>query len=236
MKGMVAHLIFYVSDRGSFPFVNHYRKMDAGCEITEHISDGMRNCQIMKYTEYDGSVIDAKTVGIVFPAHMWGSSFAVCEFLRRLRVDRETYVYAVAVGETLSRCADDQGMRAMNSLRDISRIFILRGFGTELDIYVRFVDRDRVGLSTEERMKRRFPASENLQIILNGMRYHSMEFVRKEQALYKEELRKKEQYKNEFYKNETKQSYYYDTEKRLVLHNVFLDERIMQGVRLCRGI
>lgn len=228
---MVAHLIFYVSDRGDLPIVGHYRKMDAGCEITEHISDGMRNCSIMKYTEYDGGVIDAQTVGIVFPAHMWGSSFAVSEFLRRLRVKKDTYVYAVAVGETLSRCSDDQEMRAMNSLRDISRIFIRRGFGTESDIYVRFVDRDRMGLSTEERMRGGLTASENLQVILNGMRYHSIDIVRREQAQYKEEQRKKA-----LYKNDTKPAYYYNTERRLMLHNVFLDEGIMQGVRLCRGI
>lgn len=228
---MVAHLIFYVSDRGNLPKVGHFRKMDAGCDITEHISDGMRNCSIMKYTEYDGSVLDAQTVGVVFPAHMWGSSFAVCEFLRRLRVKKDTYVYAVAVGETLSRCSDDHEMRAMNSLRDISRIFIQRGFGTESDIYVRFVDRDRMGLSTEERMRGGLIASENVRVILNGMRYHSLDLVRREQAQYKEELRQKN-----LYNNDTSVAYRYNTEKRLLLHNVFLDDGMMQGVRLCRGI
>ena len=119
----------------------------------------------------------------------------------------------------------------MNSLRDISRIFIQRGFGTESDIYVRFVDRDRMGLSTEERMRGGLIASENVRVILNGMRYHSLDLVRREQAQYKEELRQKN-----LYNNDTSVAYRYNTEKRLLLHNVFLDDGMMQGVRLCRGI
>lgn len=228
---MVGHLIFYVSDRDNLPIVGHFRKMDAGCEITEHISLGMRDCGVMKYTEYDGSVLDVQTVGIVFPAHMWGSSFAVSEFLRRLRVKKDTYVYAVAVGETLSRQSAEQELRTMNSIRDISRIFIQRGFGTESDIYVRFVDHKRHGLSTEERMRGDYSSAENLQIILNGMCYHNLEYVRKEQASYKEEQRRKA-----LYAEEVEPSYHFVSERRFMLNNVFLDDRMMQGVRLCRGI
>lgn len=237
---MVGHRIFYVSDRQTLPIMGHFWKMDAGCEITEHISQGIRGCEVLKYTEYDGSVQDAESVGVVFPVHMWGSSFAVCEFLKRLRVHRNTYVYAVAVGETLSKHAEDD----MNSLRDFGRIFIQKGFGTEADIYVRFVDRKRMGLSTEECMHRDFSVSTNVRFILNGMRYHSMESIRKEQA---EAHGMQRTHNDMMYATkadderildlyDNRENYRRVSDRKLVLNNIFLDERILQGVRLCRGI
>ncbi len=55
--------VFYVCD--SMPQSGHFRKMDAEYEIATHIKNGLKNCIVKKYTEYEGNIIDAQSVGVV---------------------------------------------------------------------------------------------------------------------------------------------------------------------------
>lgn len=218
------HFIYYVSDMEALPLTGHFRKMDAGREIARHICKSLRHGKLMKYTEYDGTVISAQSVGIVFPTHMWGSSLAVYSFLRHLRVDRNTYIYAVAVGETLSGAVEETIPRRINSLEEFRRIFIRRGLGTEADIFVRCIDRSREDDMLQDAETGEQNDREYLQTVMDRLLFHSMDrltahadaarcVVNDEKAV-----------------SESVQSGKYQKK----LGNVFLDESMLSGVRLCR--
>jgi len=139
------NIIFYVSDMEELPATGHFRKMDAGREIAMHISRGLNNTKLRKYTQYDGGILEANSVGIVFPTHMWGISLAVYSFVKHLRVSTGTYVYAVVVGESMSASVDATLTRRLGSMERFNRIFMEQGFGNEENIYVQnFVYRNTV--------------------------------------------------------------------------------------------
>lgn len=223
--------IYYVSDMEELPSVGHFRKMDAGREIAWHISNGLENSIMKKYTEYEGEVLDGDSVGIVFPTHMWGVSLAVYTFLKHLKISKNTYVYAVVVGESLSACVDATLAKRMNSIERFKRIFMERGFGGEDDIYVRCIDFARDYDTTEECIRSEKKSTLRLGHILEGLLYHSIEELREYSLLpAKKEVETELVVDVSAIKRAS-----YDYEKRkLSLTNIYLDDDVMQGVRLCR--
>lgn len=218
------HFVYYVSDMETPPLTGHFRKMDAGREIARHICKSLRHGKLMKYTEYDGAVISAQSVGIVFPTHMWGSSLAVYSFLRHLRVGRNTYIYAVAVGEALSGAVEETIPRRINSLEEFRRIFIRRGFGTESDIFVRCIDRNRENDMPQDAAAGEQTDREHLQTVMDGLLFHSMERLTDHAGVASRVVH------DEKAVSESGQSG--NCQKKL--GNVFLDENMLSGVRLCR--
>lgn len=218
------HFIYYVSDMETLPLTGHFRKMDAGREIARHICKSLRHGKLMKYTEYDGTAISAQSVGIVFPTHMWGSSLAVYSFLRHLRVDRNTYIYAVAVGETLSGAVEETIPRRINSLEEFRRIFIRRGFGTEADIFVRCIDRSREDDMPQNAETGEQNDREHLQTVMDRLLFHSMDRLTSHADAARRVVH------DEKAVSESVQSGNYQKK----LGNVFLDESMLSGVRLCR--
>ncbi len=223
-----AHFIYYVSDMETLPLTSHFRKMDAGREIARHICKSLRHGKLMKYTEYDGTVISAQSVGIVFPTHMWGSSLAVYSFLRHLRVDRNTYIYAVAVGEALSGAVEETIPRRINSLEEFRRIFIRRGLGTESDIFVRCIDRNRENDILQNVEAGEQTDREYLQTVMDGLSFYSMDRLTERAGV----VSYKAYGENAVSESKPEQSGNYQKK----LGNVFLDESMLSGVRLCRGM
>lgn len=220
------HYIYYVSDMESLPLTGHFRKMDAGREIARYIYKSLKHSKMMKYTEYDGEVITAQSVGIVFPTHMWGSSLAVYSFLRHLRVDRNTYIYAVAVGETLSGAVEETVSRRINSLEEFRRIFIRRGLGTESDIFVRCIDKSRENDTTAENAMEAQDERTHMQSIMEGLLFHSMDRLTDNVGIVKN--------RNLPVAHDDGVGEQYTENYSNKLGNVFLDEDLLSGVRLCR--
>lgn len=223
--------IYYVSDMEELPSVGHFRKMDAGREIAWHISEGLENSITRKYTEYEGELLDGDSVGIVFPTHMWGVSLAVYTFLKHLKISKSTYVYAVVVGESLSACVDATLNRRMNSIDRFRKIFMERSFGGENDIFVRCIDFDRDYDTTEEWIRSEKKSTLRLGYILEGLLYHSIaELKAYSVSAVKQEVETELVVDISAIKRAS-----YDYEKRkLSLSNIYLDDDVMQGVKLCR--
>ncbi len=222
-SSMDKHYVYYVSDMENSPWMGRLRKMDAGREIARYICKSLKHAKLMKYIEYDGGIVDADTIGIVFPTHMWGSSLAVYSFLRHLRTTTGAYVYAVAVGETLSGDVTDTVSKRINSLEEFRRIFVRRGLGTESDIYVRCIDKVDEKAYVEDK------AVDDNKALINGIMeklfYNDMNKVMESdlpKPVHKVEL--------------------YDSGNTVAeagksrLGNVFLDDDMLSGVRLCRAI
>lgn len=222
-SSMDKHYVYYVSDMENSPWMGRLRKMDAGREIARYICKSLKHAKLMKYIEYDGGIVDADTIGIVFPTHMWGSSLAVYSFLRHLRTITGAYVYAVAVGETLSGDVTDTVSKRINSLEEFRRIFVRRGLGTESDIYVRCIDKVDEKAYVEDK------AVDDNKALINGIMeklfYNDMNKVMESdlpKPVHKVEL--------------------YDSGNTVAeagksrLGNVFLDDDMLSGVRLCRAI
>lgn len=221
------HLVYYVSDMLLPPSSGHSRKMDAGREIAEYICREMHNAGPVKYTEYNGEKIFARSVGIVFPAYIWGCSLAVYSFLQQLRgrIGKDTYVYAVAVGENLSGSVLETVDRRMYSLGEFRRIFVKCQLGTEADIYVRCIDMaDDAGRGaragrTEEK------GVEKLKCILSALLFRDI------RALSADSRPLEIQYTEEVPDADDAPALVSGKRK---LENVFLDESMLSGVRMCR--
>lgn len=253
------HFIFYVSDMEVLPASGHFRKMDAGREIVNQICMGMTECMVRKYTEYSGEIIDADSIGIVFPAHKWGISLAVYSFLQHLRFHNHTYVYAVAVGESISGGVDATVYSRLRMLEQFRRIFGRRCVGSESDIFIRCIDRRRNLGSTEEIIRRGQNYKTKISCILEGMLFHSVErliadqnsdealntyssgtdntnYKKAHHGLYTEqaiaaEYQKEDTEQFENVKMFTQRSKH---NKKRTLSNIYLDEDIFAGVKLCR--
>ncbi len=78
-------------------------------QIANDLSAKLDECTIHKIAEYSGEKIDGRTLGIVFPVYNWGLTLIICDFLRKLCVSDDTYIYAIAnygglPGKALDQC------------------------------------------------------------------------------------------------------------------------------------
>ncbi|MBW6411604.1 EFR1 family ferrodoxin [Clostridium weizhouense] len=88
-------------------------------QIANDLSAKISECKIHKISEYTGEKIDGSTLGIVFPVYNWGLPLIICDFLKKLYVSNETYIYAIAnygglPGKALDQCQDilkDNGLK-----------------------------------------------------------------------------------------------------------------------------
>ena len=247
------HFIFYVSDMEELPASGHFRKMDAGREIVNQICRNMPECIVRKYTEYDGEMLNADSIGIVFPAHKWGISLAVYSFLQHLKFSKEAYVYAVVVGESISGGVDATVYSRLKILEQFRRILDRRCTGSESDIFIRCIDRRRAAGSTEEILRNGKDFKTNIGYIMEGLLFHSVESLiagsknsdtwciegyfdeyvdMPEMVEFGEE--QGEAYDNvELFPGE-KISERNTSENKRRLSNIYLDDDIFTGVRLCR--
>lgn len=80
-------------------------------QISEDLSCKLGRSSISKIVEYNGEYIDCDTLGIVFPVYNWGLPLIVCDFLKKIKTDKKTYIYAVAnfgglPGKALDQCEE----------------------------------------------------------------------------------------------------------------------------------
>lgn len=224
------HYVYYVSETMNASWRGHLHKMDAGKDIARYICKCLGHSRLMKYTEYDGSVIDADSVGIVFPTYVWGSSLAVYSFLRHLNIACGVYVYAVAVGETLSGDTQVTASRRISSLEEFRRIFMRRGFGTKADIYVRCIDRQETYMAHTDIIKNS-SIRERVGGIMAKLLYSSMSDIT---AGMSGKLVSAGAAANGKEPADSIRSDASGELSAITLSNVFLDEGMLSGVRLCR--
>lgn len=80
-------------------------------QISNDLSAEIGECTIHKIAEYSGEKIAVNTLGIIFPVYNWGLPLIISDFLRKLDISDDTYIYAVAnfgglPGKALDQCKD----------------------------------------------------------------------------------------------------------------------------------
>ncbi len=225
--------IFYVSELEDTPLKGHFNKMDAGIEIVDHIKRSVPSCKVMKYTEYSGELINGDSVGIVFPAHRWGISLAVLTFLSHLRIKSGTYVYAVAIGETLSGDVDYTIYDRVKLLEQFERVFSKKSLGCKSDIFVRCIDRKRMHGSTEENLRGETDKIKSIKHVLSGLLFHTLDSISTMERL-DEDDRYYEETKSKKSNIIPIEAYSSSRSKKISLSNIYLDEDVFRGVKICQ--
>ena len=183
------NIIFYVTDSDDMKAGKRIKKMDAASSIVGQLTANVKRSRLLRYTEYDGELIDAQSIGIVFPAHTWGISIAVLTFLQHLKFRKGTYLYAVCVGENLTADSAVSLKSTLKSLEQFSELFGRRSEGHASDIFVRCTDLRRSMLSTEEKLNARgIRGMEDknrweISCVLEGMLFHSTSTLTEENAI-----------------------------------------------------
>lgn len=221
------------------PARGHFFKMDKEREIAEHVAKGLGDCEIIKSSEYDGSEIAAESIGIVFPAHSWGISLAVYSFVSSLKVKPGTYVYAVATGEKMF--ADSTGgFEDISSMDRFERLFVKNNLGTRADIYVRCGNIKRIPGGTEERIRYSLDICKRIKHIMKGLLCYSLH-IEDRKVLSSKHVMNAAFDSDGLYESHSVVSSYSLEEIRntsrnssISLGNVFLDEDMLAGVRLCQ--
>ena len=80
-------------------------------QIAENLSNELGDCTTHKIAEYSGENINSDTLGIVFPVYNLGLPLIICDFLNKLNVSNDTFIYAIAnyggaPGRALDQCED----------------------------------------------------------------------------------------------------------------------------------
>lgn len=231
--GKNKNYIYYVSELEDTPLKGHFRKMDGGIEIVNHIKKSIPGSKVMKYTEYSGEVIDADSVGIVFPAHTWGISLAVLTFLKHLRFRRGTYIYAVAVGESISGDVDYTIYDRVKLLEQFEKVFSKKSVGCKSDIFVRCIDRKRLHGSTEENLRGETDRINTVKHVLSGLLFHTLDSISTMEKLDEDDgyYHIREEKKSNIVPIET---YSQTRTKKISLSNIYLDEDVFRGVKICQ--
>lgn len=221
--------VFYVCD--SIPQSGHFRKMDAEYEIAGHIKNGLKDCIIKKYTEYDGTVIDAESVGVVFPTHTWGVSLAVYSFLQNLRVTEKTHLYAVILGESISFEAETNTTILMKKIIDKVNSLRMKYNLVKLDdIYIRSDGYTRDIKCVETLVRGKNNIKTFIKHIMESLLLFNIDTLKELAAKTKERLGAK--YREQIRERELDKKYVRETS--IKLSNVFLDDSMFEGVRLCQ--
>lgn len=222
--------VFYVSDMDAYNDTSYSYKMESERDIAFQISRGLGKCIVQKYTEYNGELIDADSVGIVFPSRRWGMSIAVYTFLQNIKVTKNTYIYAVAAGENVSGKVDLCSMMGIKTLDQIKRALSRRFICTGKDIYVRCTDRERSIEDTEYNMFGVSSCDNNIKCILNGLLFKNLEQL--ENSVPMEDVVpysvKKVVLMNDRRVEPKRKTY--------KLTNIFLDDDVFAEDKLCRVI
>lgn len=213
------------------PSSGRIRKMEGSRDIATHLSNGISKCLVKKYTEYDGTMINAESVGIVFPVHSWGISLAVIAFIRNLRISEKTYVYAVPVGDCMSADVDATASKRKKYLDPVEKQLQKKAHGTNYDMFLRCVDAERAVEDTEIRNRGVKDIVSGIRNILNGLLFVDMdswELVYNAKQLIKKQKNIMDTVIIDYAEEVT--------ERKSLLSNVYLDDYWTQGVRICQGM
>lgn len=227
---VAVNYIFYVSDYFDVSS-RHAWKMDGKQAMLDQLQKNLPNCKVRKYTEYHGEKIEANSVGIVFPSHMWGISLAIYSFLQNIKVSEDTYVYAVAIGEVLSGEVDGTANLRVNTLGQFQEIFEKRKLGTQADIFIRCIDYKRTFATTEEKLLDSESLQERIGDVLEGLLFYSISDVMQNKLqcvsenepfiqILADDLEKPEQKVVPMPK----------------IRNLYLDDELLSEVRICQAI
>ena len=154
-------------------------------------------------------------------------------FLSHLRIKSGTYVYAVAIGETLSGDVDYTIYDRVKLLEQFERVFSKKSIGCKSDIFVRCIDRKRVHGSTEENLRGETDKIKSIKHVLSGLLFHTLDSISAMEKL-DEDDRYYEETKSKKSNIIPIEAYSSSRSKKISLSNIYLDEDVFRGVKLCQ--
>jgi hypothetical protein len=166
--------IFYVSDKAGTDNISYSYKMGTERDIAAQMAAGLGKCKVRRYTDYHGEYLNCDSVGIVFSSKRWGISLAVNSFLRSIRSSASTYVYAVAVNESITGSVDEGSVTCIRALEQLKNDFKGKLLNVETDIYIRSTDRVRKVLDVEYNMLNADSSAMYVKCMMNALLYHNL--------------------------------------------------------------
>lgn len=152
-------------------------------------------------------------------------------FLQNLRVSSKTYVYISVVGETLSECSDKNIDTRLLNLNTLRKQFMKNKLGSDKDIYVRCIDIPRSVDYTEMKLNRQEAVEMSIEKILSGLlMYNIKSFESISGGLDDRNVQRNMDSREAAVEKSGANT----VRKRL--NNVYLDEDMLAGVRLCRAL
>lgn len=250
--------IFYVSDKAGADNISYSYKMGTERNIADRMAEGLGKCRIKKYTDYHGECLDCESVGIVFSSKRWGISLAVNSFLKSLRTSESTYVYAVAVNESITGSVDADSITSIKALEQLKSDFRGKLLNAETDIYIRSADRVRRVVDVEYNMLNAGSSAMHVKCMMNALLYHNLMELRNSatvggrymynlKALQRGKTIHIESEKSEDKSEEKREKKYTNTPDNRMkreqnpesvhrLSNIFLDDDIFAEDKKCRVI
>jgi len=151
------HIIYYFTGTGN------------SLQIAQDMKERLVDCELRKIAEYQGEEIQGETLGIVFPVYNWGLPLILCEFLKKINLPKDIYVYAIAnfgglPGRALDQCQKLLGQKGKN----LDAGFLIQMPGNYIMGY---------GAWNEERQKKIFE-KETIKVVEIG-RYVEKKQIRK---------------------------------------------------------
>lgn len=105
-------------------YVYYFTGTGNSLQIANDIATQIENktkgiCNVRKITDYKGEKLEADTVGLIFPVYNWGLPLIVVNFLKKVNISNDTYVYAIAnygglPGRALDQCKSILEKRNIN--------------------------------------------------------------------------------------------------------------------------
>jgi hypothetical protein len=229
--------IFYVSDKAGANNISYSYKMGTERDIAARMAEGLGSCKIRKYTDYHGEYMDCESVGIVFTSKRWGISLAVNSFFKSIRTSASTYVYAVAVNESVMGSVDADSVTSIKALEQIKNDFKGKLLDVETDIYIRSSDRVRRVVDTEYDMHNAGSSAKHVKCMMNALLYHNLIELKNSVAVdsrYMYNLRDLQSGRTmHIEKPEHTDTKNADTHR---LSNIFLDDDVFAEDKICRVI
>jgi hypothetical protein len=243
--------IFYVSEKAGADNISYSHKMGTERDIAARMAEGLGSCKIRKYTDYHGEYLDCESVGIVFTSRRWGISLAVNSFLKSIRSSSSTYVYAVAVNESLAGSVDSDSVTSIKALRQLQSDFEGKLLNAETDIYIRSSDRVRRVVDTEYDMHNAASSALHVKCMMNALLYHNIKELRNSISVGSRYTYDLKQLKNgkTVHVEKNVEDLKFEADKWITiehedlngkdihpLSNVFLDDDIFAEDKICRVI
>lgn len=227
------NIIYYVSEMEVLPSYGHFRKLDAGNEVINQISNVVKKLEVNKYSSYEGEVINAGSVGIVFPSYMWGASLAVQGFLKNLKVNENTYLYVIVAGDKYELSNERE---IINNLQVTRVKRMLANAGAKVEVFVRCIDGIR-NVKTDSECRKLKDIKEKINLILESVQYYKEDKLTRLVEEYKMIQMKKAKAKEIYHEMRDMSEYEKNTSNSdIKLTNIYLEDSVLEGVRLCQAV
>jgi DNA repair protein RadC len=173
--------------------------------------------------------------------------------LKSLRTSESTYVYAVAVNESITGSVDTDSITSIKALEQLKSDFRGKLLNTETDIYIRSADRVRSVVDVEYDMLNAGSSAMHIKCMMNALLYHNLMELRNSAAVggrYMYNLKALQSGKTIHIEPEIREKQHTDTldnrtkreqadmesENSRRLSNIFLDDDIFAEDKICRVI